>query len=53
MLKLIHPVFTRQALEDPAAQIRARLEKNGSSGGNMPAPPTTRQDMLNNVPRAG
>ena len=42
-----------QALEDPAAQIRQRLERNGSNGPAMPAPPTTRQDMLNNVPRAG
>lgn len=42
-----------QTMEDPAAQIRQRLERNGSSGGVMPPPPTTRQDMLNNVPRAG
>jgi hypothetical protein len=59
----LHPVPFRamqlidsshQALEDPAAQIRQRLERNGSNGGPpMPAPATTRQGMLDNVPRAG
>ncbi|KAK3171386.1 Serine/threonine-protein phosphatase 2A 56 kDa regulatory subunit delta isoform [Lepraria neglecta] len=42
-----------QSIEDPATQIRQRLERNGPSSGAMPAPPTTRQDMINNVPRAG
>ncbi|MCJ1279880.1 Serine/threonine-protein phosphatase 2A 56 kDa regulatory subunit delta isoform [Puttea exsequens] len=43
-----------QSMDDPAAQIRQRLERNGSGSGTaMPAPPTSRQDMINNVPRAG
>ncbi|KAK0510472.1 hypothetical protein JMJ35_006904 [Cladonia borealis] len=42
-----------QSIEDPATQIRQRLERNGSNSGAMPTPPTSRQDMLNNVPRAG
>lgn len=41
-----------QPMEDPATQIRQRLERSGSSGAVMP-PPHTRQEMLNNVPRAG
>ncbi|KAL9103083.1 MAG: hypothetical protein Q9163_001850 [Psora crenata] len=38
--------------QDPAAEIRQRLERNSSSG-SIPQPPISRQDMLNNVPRAG
>ncbi|MCJ1453515.1 hypothetical protein MMC28_003862 [Mycoblastus sanguinarius] len=41
-----------QPTEDPATQIRQRLERNGSSGNVLP-PATSRQEMLSNVPRAG
>ena len=42
----------QQARQDPAAEIRERLERNGSSG-SAPQVPSSRQDIMNSVPRAG
>ncbi|KAG8529875.1 uncharacterized protein KY384_005356 [Bacidia gigantensis] len=38
--------------QDPAAEIRQRIERNGSNG-SVPQAPTSRQDIINSVPRAG